>query len=155
MNEIRCAVEVREDDSRMTPGRIVGTLMTYGQRATDRAELFEPGSLRWPDGGIILNRQHQRGAPILRFTPVQDGDEVRIDAPIPNTSAGRDLKEEVRAGLFTGLSIEFRAVRDSIRDGVRHISDALLGAAAVVDSPSYATSVEVRQDGKKRRRLWL
>ena len=155
MNEIRCSIEVREDESRMSPGRITGTLITYGQRATDRAEVFDPGSLRWAEKGVILNRQHSRAAPILRFTPIVQGNEVRIDAAIPNTSAGRDLREEVRAGLFTGLSIEFRAIRERMSAGVRHISDALLGGAAVVDSPSYATSVEVRQGGSKRRRIWL
>ena len=30
MNEIRCAIEFREDETRQSPGRIVGTLMVYG-----------------------------------------------------------------------------------------------------------------------------
>ena len=38
MTELRCAVELRADDSRQSPGRIVGTLLTYGQRASDRPE---------------------------------------------------------------------------------------------------------------------
>ena len=60
MDEIRCAIELRADDSRESPGRIVGTLVTYGERASDRPELFEAGSLTWPDGGVVLNRQHTR-----------------------------------------------------------------------------------------------
>ena len=43
MNEIRCRVEMRADDSMASPGRLTGVLMTYGQRAGDRAELFEDG----------------------------------------------------------------------------------------------------------------
>ena len=39
MDEIRCKIEVREDESRLSPGRIVGTLITYGERASDRPEL--------------------------------------------------------------------------------------------------------------------
>ena len=31
MSEFRCAIEVREDDGRRT-GRIVGTLLTYGEK---------------------------------------------------------------------------------------------------------------------------
>ena len=57
-DEIRCAIECREDDTRQGPGRLVGTVLTYGQRAKDRPELFEPGALTWPADGVVLNRQH-------------------------------------------------------------------------------------------------
>ena len=60
-DEIRCAIEFREDDTRQGPGRLVGTVLTYGQRAKDRPELFEPGALTWPADGVVLNRQHARG----------------------------------------------------------------------------------------------
>ena len=65
-DEIRCSVELRADDSRQGPGRLVGRIVRYGERARDRAELFEPGSLTWPADGVVLNRQHERGAPIMR-----------------------------------------------------------------------------------------
>ena len=52
VNEIRCAIEFREDETRQSPGRIVGSLLTYGKRARDRAEMFKPGALHWPAGGI-------------------------------------------------------------------------------------------------------
>lgn len=159
MDEIRFAIEVREHERRLSPGRIVGRLLTYGQRAKDRPELFERGSLRWPDGGIVLNRQHDRKRPILRFVPKVDGDEVRVDAELPNTAAGRDAATEVRAGLLTGLSVEFRAVREAYRDGVRRIAEAVLGGAGLVDSSSYDAPVEVREKRDRayyRRALrWL
>ena len=61
MDEIRCALECREDDSRESPGHIFGTLLRYGEQAKDRQELFETGSLSWPESeGIILNRQHSQ-----------------------------------------------------------------------------------------------
>ena len=44
-DEIRCSIECREDDTRLSPGRLVGRILTYGERAIDRAELFEPGAL--------------------------------------------------------------------------------------------------------------
>ena len=60
--EIRCSIELRADASRESPGRIVGTLLTYGERASDRPELFEQGSLQWDEKtGIVLNRQHGKG----------------------------------------------------------------------------------------------
>ena len=160
MNEIRCAIECREDETRQGPGRIVGTLMTYGERAKDRAEMFAPGALHWPDGGIILNEQHSRTAPILRFTPELVGDEVRIDAQLPDTQRGRDAATMIRNGTMTGLSIEFRAEAEGRAAGVRQIRRAHLSAAALVDSPSYGTSVEVRDKGQgdaapKASTLWL
>ena len=87
MDELRCAIEYRADESRQSPGRIVGVLLSYGEQALDRAEKFEAGSLHWPDGGIVLNEQHNRQAPIMRFTPEVVGTEVRIDAPLAGHSA--------------------------------------------------------------------
>lgn len=154
--EIRCAVELRADDSLASPGRLVGTLLSYGERSNDRPELFEDGALTWPNNGILLRRQHNRGSPIMRVVPEVRGRDVVIDAPLPDTSAGRDAAAEVRGGLLGGLSVEFRATGQSFRAGVRHISGALLTGAGLVDSPSYAGSrVEVRQGGKGRIRVWL
>ena len=155
MDELRCSIEVREDESRLSPGRIVGTLVRYNEKASDRPELFLPDSLSWPDKGIILNRQHSRVSPVMRVLPqVVDG-AVVIDAALPDTSAGRDTATEIRQGLFTGLSVEFRSIKQSFESGVRKIAKAALSAAAIVDSPSYSGSaVEVRH-GEKRRRVWL
>ena len=48
MDEIRCSIEVREDEGK--PAGLVGTLMAYGERAKDRPEVFEVGSLKWDVG---------------------------------------------------------------------------------------------------------
>ena len=160
MDEIRCKIELREDESRLGPGRLVGTLMAYGQRAKDRAEVFEIGSLKWDPSGIIVNRQHLRQSPIMRVLPTVEGNDVKIDAQLPDTSAGRDCAAEVRSKLMTGMSIEFRAVKQIIVGGVRRITEAVLSGAAIVDSPSYsAASVEVREEIGGNRpsesTLWL
>ena len=159
MDEIRCEIELREDEDRAGPGRLVGVLMAYGTRATDRAEVFEIDSLKWDKAGIVVNRQHTRAAPILRVIPIVEGNTVKIDAQIPDTSAGRDCAEEVRSKLMTGMSIEFRSVRQTIVNGVRRIASAVLSGAAIVDSPSYSSStVEVRAKGVTRpthNTLWL
>ena len=153
-DEFRFSIELRADESRQGPGRIVGQLMRYGEQAQDRRELFEKDSLEWPSDGVILNRQHQRGSPILRFTPTVDGNAVTLDAAIPDTVAGRDCATEIRAGLLRGLSIEFRALKERVSGGVRRIQKAVLTGAGLVDSPSYATSaVELRRG--LRRRVWL
>ena len=83
MDELRCRVEIRQDETVAGPGRISGTLLQYGERAADRAELFEPGALTWPSNGIVLRRQHARGAPIMRVQPEipRFGRRDRCDAP--------------------------------------------------------------------------
>ena len=155
MDELRCAIEYREDESRQSPGRIVGTLLSYGEQALDRNEKFESGSLHWPDGGIVLNEQHNRAAPIMRFVPEVVGKEVRIDAPLPDTQRGRDAATMVRNGTFQGLSIEFRSESEGRSAGTRMIRRATLSAAALVDSPSHKSTVEVRGKGGRRPRVWL
>ena len=155
--EIRFAIEVRAE--RGSPGRLTGTLMREGERASDRLEVFREGALEWDAAGIVLNRQHERSSPIMRVLPVRDGAEVRIDSEIPDTMAGRDLASEVRSGLFHGLSVEFEALDEGFAAGaVREIRKANLLAAAVVDSPSYsAARVEVRKRSEldSRSDLWL
>ena len=128
-----------------------------GERASDRAELFEAGALSWPEKGIVINRQHQRGAPIMRAVPELRGRELVIDQPLPDTLAGHDAAAEIRSGLFRGLSVEFTAKRQSIVSGVRRIREAVLGAAGLVDDPSYSGStVEVRHsaDSDRWARPW-
>ena len=148
MDEIRCSIEVREDDGKP---RLIGTLLPYGERARDRAEVFEVGSLKWDEAGIVLNRQHQRAAPILRLHPVEVEGRLVVDAEIPDTTAGRDALAEIRSGLFRGLSIEFRAVKQSIVAGVRRISEAVLTGAALCDSPAYeSATVEARAHAARR-----
>ena len=100
-------------------------------------ELFEPGALKW-DASLLLNRQHDRRSPIMRVTPIVVGDEVRIDQPLLDSVAGRSAAVEIRSGLMTGLSIEFKSIRETVSGGIRRISSALLGGVGLVDSPSYA-----------------
>ena len=152
--EYRCVdVELREDDERRGPGRLVGTLLRYGERAHDRPELFEDGALTWPEGGVVLRRQHARTAPIMRVEPeVRDG-AVVLDVLLPDTAAGRDAAAEIRTGLLPGLSVEFKSTSERQSGGVRRIAAAVLTGAGLVDSPAFTSSrVEVRG---RRRRLWL
>ena len=113
------------------------------------------GALHWPDAGIILNEQHNRQAPIMRFKPELVGTELRIDAALPDTQRGRDAAIMVKNGTFTGLSIEFRSESEGRSAGTRMIRRARLSGAALVDSPSHKSSVEVRGKAGRRARVWL
>ena len=145
-------VEIRylADDTRQSPGRLTGTLITYGEVARDRAERFMRGALAWAEAGIVINEQHNRSAPIVRAVPFLDGDALKIDAALPNTQRGRDAAVNVKDGLLTGLSVEFekRGLVAAMVGGVREIRSATLAAAGLVDMASYAGSaVEIRESG--------
>ena len=156
MTEIRCRIELREDETRQSPGTITGTLIEYGKRASDRAEVFADGALRWDEGGVVLNVQHDRQQPVMRFKPEVRGKEVVVDAALPDTSRGRDTATMIRNGTMTGLSIEFRSDNEGMRGGVREVRRAQLMGAAVVDSPSYKGALEVRERRRQGRlQRWL
>ena len=136
-------------------GSYLGCYMPYGQRASDRPEMFEAGSLRWPADGVLLREMHDRQRPLARFIPEATDTEVRVKIALPDTTAGRDAATNVRAGVLKGLSVEFRAIRETMRAGVRVIQSAVLTGAGLVDFGAYAAAtVEARAKGK-RRRLWL
>ena len=149
---IVAAVELRDggDDS---PGRLTGVLMRYGAPGQHGRETFAPGSLRWPENGIRIDLEHAsspaRGsvqAPIMRAVPVVSADdtEVRIDAPLPDTSAGRDLAILMRSDppVYSGLSVEFKAARQSYTGGRRVITDAILRGAGLVDTSLWQKSID-------------
>ena len=157
---IVCEIRFAEDETRESPGRLTGTLLTYEQAAGDRPEIFTRGALTWPDGGIVVNEQHNRAAPIVRASPFMVGDALTIDVPLPNTARGRDAATNVREGVLTGLSVEFRTQREGRRGHLREIRQAVLVRAGLVDKPSYSDStVEVRSDAgiilPRLETLWL
>ncbi|MCY3813971.1 MAG: HK97 family phage prohead protease [Gammaproteobacteria bacterium] len=157
--EIRCAIEYRADQARLSPGHLSGVLLTYGERARDRREVFAPGSLSWPDDGVVLNLAHDRKRPVMRCTPLLEGRDVRIAFDLPDTTAGRDAAVMVRNGTLRGFSAEFVAIDEGRRDGLREIRAARLVGAGLVDDAAYGNSAEVRRSQlppwKRSAVLWL
>ena len=151
MDSLIFEIRQADDPTRESPGRLTGTLLVYEERARDRPEVFVRGALTWPKEGILINEQHNRQAPILRAIPYLDGDEVKIDTPVPNTVRGRDAVTNIREGVWTGLSVEFHSRSEGRRGNLREIRSAYLGAAALVDAGAYAGSkVEVRAEAGAR-----
>ena len=149
MENLLIPLEYRQDETRNSPGILSGILMHYGTTAKDRPEMFEMNAFHWDASGIIVREQHNRQAPILRAIPYMEGRELRINAPLLNTTRGRDIAEAMKGPnpLFSGLSVEFQAEKESRRNGLRVITSALLGGAGLVDSPSYRDSlVEIRAE---------
>ena len=145
MDQLLCEVRFTEDETKATPGRLVGTLLTYEKRASDRRELFRRGAIHWPESGLVVNDMHDRRSPLLRAIPFLDGDALKIDAPFPDTQRARDAATNLREGILTGLSVEFYAEKETRRAGIREIVRAYVPRAGLVDTPSYADSLaEVR-----------
>ena len=146
MDILKCEIRLAEDESRLSPGRLTGTLLTYERRASDRPELFARGALHWPENGIVINDQHQRNQAIIRTIPFLDADAIKVDVALPDTQRGRDAATNVRDGTLTGLSVEFHSESEGRRQGMREIRRARLVRAGLVDDPSYSDSkAEVRR----------
>ena len=121
MDELRCAIEIRETDGR---ARLVGTLLRYGEVASDRRERFAKGALTWPADGVVLREQHDRSQPIARVVPVVRGDEVVIDALLPDTQRAKDAATMIREGVFRGLSVDIVPLTEEIVSLSRRFSSA-------------------------------
>ena len=158
MDELLIPIEFRADESRESPGRLFGVLLPYSVKAGDRPEMFEQGALRIPDDGVLLREMHRRDSPIMRIRPFLEGSELRVDEPFPNTTAGRDAATNLRPpnAIYSGLSVEFKAIREIRRSGVRVIQEGTLTGAGLVDLGAYRQAIaEVRQEATRRRRVWL
>ena len=139
-------------------GRTVsGVVMKYGEISPSHREKFAPGALRMA-AVVHLDIGHDRER-VIAFMPnggleLAGGDDaLELSAELPPIPAADRALEEIRAGKTTGLSVEFKAVKES-RDGdVRVIEDAILSGVGLVGDPSYGGArVEARA---RRRRVWL
>ena len=162
METLYLEMEYREDESRQSPGMLTGVVMVYETRARDRPEIFEQDAFHWREDGIVIRELHPKPGmpevpPIMRAMPYLEGRELRINAPLPNTTKGRDVAENMRGPLplYGGLSVEFAAEKQTRQGGVRRISRAFLDGAALVLRGAYADAVvEVRGESATRRRWW-
>ena len=146
----RRAFEFRQTDS----GALAGIVIPYGapsRIAGVFTEEFRPGSMRYADGGVLVNRQHDRAKPLARLghgLTLTDGpDALRATLTLPDTADGRDVRELVKAGVLTGFSAEFQSVaEDWPAPDTRIVTDATLHAIGVVDDPAHESALiaEVR-----------
>ena len=126
-----------------------GTVMRYGEVSPSHKERFEPGSLRMA-GAVHLDLQHDRER-VVAYSPGgglelrDEGGSLELTAELPPIPAADRALDEIRAGKVTGLSVEFRALKESRVDGVRVIEEAELSGVGIVARPSYeGARVEAR-----------
>ena len=65
MDELLFEIRQADDPTRVSAGRLVGTLLRYEETAQDRHEVFARGSLKWDEkAGVLINLQHDRQQPL-------------------------------------------------------------------------------------------
>ncbi len=131
-------------------GRIEGAALVYGDVASvdGQPERFAPGAFQDPPEEMPVNLQHD--ADILVGTATLAATPTELRATLPVRAGFRDL---VKRGALSGFSIEFRAIQESVADGVRIIERAALLGLALVDTGAYPQSrVEARKAGKPPRK---
>ena len=162
-------IEYRYAAMEASPGgrNVAGIAMRYGERTTidgKFVEEFRPGAFA-PIGDVVLNWMHDRAKPLARtgehggLQLADSATELRVAATLPETTLADDAVELIRRGVFRGLSIEFRSIRESTVGGVRVIEKALLSGIGIVDRPAYSNAeVQARmamEPPKRRVRMML
>ena len=139
-----CRAELHPSNDMQLSGRAIryGDIATlpFGKEVIDRGAF---GNLENAD--LILNRQHDRGKPLARTggggLVIEDSPtELQLQADLPDTPTGREAMTLVRSGVLRGFSIEFRAIREYVRNQILHVGEAALVGIALVDKPAYPES---------------
>ena len=140
--------------------KLTGTVIRYGEVSPSHRERFEPGAFRMA-GVVHLDLNHDRER-VVAYMPnggleLEDrGTAVELSAELPPIPAADRALEEIRGGKTNGLSVEFRAIKESRVGGVRVIEEALLSGIGLVSKPSYEGSrVEARARKHGRLPRWL
>ena len=151
--------EARADGS---PGRIVGTVIRYGEvtrRTVHGAERIAAGAFE-PIGDVIANAQHQRDRPLARTggggLELRDGpDELTAIIDLPDTREAADVATLIRSNVLRGLSVEMRVTADSWQGDLRTVTAAELSGIGIVDRPAYAMSTAKAEARGEPVKLWL
>ena len=127
-----------------------GPALVYGDTSPSHRERFERGAFDLDGTTRWLDYRHRRevalawtngGGLTISNTP----QALMVRAELPAIPAADRTLEELRSGKLTGLSIEFRPLKERREGNIRVVEKAELRGIGVVGSPSYPQStVEVR-----------
>ena len=132
-------------EARMAGGDLHGTIISYGEIARDRPEMFLPGAFVSGLDTGALNLQHDREHVIaeqsngLTFTDTVRSLDLRAQLR-PDSAEARLIRRKA----LQGLSVEFVALEDRRDNGLRVVSKAHFAGVALVDSGSYRSNLELR-----------
>lgn len=142
--ERRAGGELRAEGRRLS-----GTVLRYGEVSPSHRERFAPGALRLAEAvHLDLHHDPERAVawrPGGGLELRQDRRALTMTADLPPIPAADRALALVREGQATGLSVEFRAVRERQEGGLRVVEEAILSGIGIVRAPSYGGSrVEAR-----------
>lgn len=142
-------------------GTLEGYAARYNSRSVDLGgfvEMIAPGAFKraFEEGAdVFAYADHDPSKRIgrtangtLRMFDEPEGLRVEID--LPNTTAGRDMAEEVRTGLVRGMSFGFRTLSDTWAEEeggaiLRTLNEVELYEVSAVGTPAYPdTSIAKR-----------
>ena len=135
--------------------KLEGIALRYGDISPTHRERFIPGAfgdlgdqVRWldyrHDRTRVLAHSGEGGGLVLEDSP----ESLSLRAELPPLPLTTRALEEIASGTLSGLSIEFRAQKESRDAGIRIIESAQLAGIGLVAEPSYPESkVELRQAG--------
>ena len=161
-------IEIRQSniEVRNEGRRLMGNIMLYGEISPSHRERFEVRSLH-PDSNVVLNLEHDEMVAIAwhpggGLTLENDERSMRMVAELPPIPSADAALRYVRTGEFSGLSVEFVALRERRdADGIRVVEEAVLKGVGLVKNPSYDSAlVEARKRLRtirgisRRRKFW-
>ena len=130
-----------------------GVLLTEGRAASGgRAEVFAPGSVQWPSGGVGIAVGHDGDSETVAHPVRASNGEIRVTARLTEK-----LRQAVEAGARF-MSVEFHALDERRTPaGVREVLSALVPRAVLTGNPEYdTTAAEIRNQTDDERYLrWL
>lgn len=124
-----------------------GIAVPYNSRATigPFTESFRQGGITAKD--VVVNVQHDMRQVVARtgggLTLADTPEGLRARIELPDTSAGRDAGTLVKNGVLRGLSVEFRAIRETWEGTHRIVQEAVVNGLAIVTRPAYAEATVV------------
>ena len=141
--------ELRAEGENVLVGIVVpyGNVSKIGERFTEK---WLPGSVGTIGPEVRCNLHHDRASPLavnlpdggLSFT--DSATELRARIELPRTQIGLDTALLVKRHVLTGLSAEFRCLKDTWSGRARTITSVELLGLAVVDRPGLrGAAVEI------------
>lgn len=149
---LEAPIEIREAGDSGGLGVLMGIAARYDTLSQDLGgfrEKIAPGAFARTlerDDEVMAFVDHdsrarigRRSAGSLRLSDSAEG--LRFEIDVPDTTTGRDLLAEVRAGLIGGMSFGFVAVRDEIDSGDEPVTRTLIEVdlleISAVGEPAY------------------
>jgi uncharacterized protein len=159
-------IELREDGDGL-PAGVVGRLTGYAAVFNRDSQEFDGWEKPWvervapgaftrtlaEDSDQVALHSHDSARPLAKrgrgLTLAEDDEGLRVEIDLPDTTDGRDLLAQVRAGLIDAMSFGFTVREDVIERGedrdVRTLKDVRLVEVSAVLWPAYPdTSLAVR-----------